>query len=256
MKSFFRYTILTSLLTLGLTATLARERPTNEEAVAEENLTAVQILNACTRMIPQEPTLLKGTLTVRKLRGIVLLQHSYNLLMDWGATIPNAEVLLLDKRGTAVVERVVMTRPVGMPAQLQRYEGAEQHPTEAPSYAARIRGTDMTWMDLTLDFLWWPDARFDDTPRGESRNGRDCDIIVAVPPWPIPGCSAVRIWVDRQLRCLMQVEQLDPQGNPARKMWVQRVKKMDNRWMIRDMEVETINSGHRTRLSVEDASTP
>jgi hypothetical protein len=39
-------------------------------------------------------------------------------------------------------------------------------------------------------------------------------------------------------------------------MWVQRVKKMDDRWMIRDMEIETLNSGHRTKLFVDDVSKP
>ena len=232
------------------------DRPKTEEAVAEENLTAAQTLEACTRLIPTEALLLKGSLTVRKLRGIVLMEQPFKLLMDWGAKTPTAEVLLLDKNGETLVERAMLSRPAGQPAQISLFEGPEQKPVESPSYAGRVRGTDMTWMDLTLDFLWWKDVRFDDKPRGDSRNGRDCDILVAVPPWPIPGCSAVRIWVDRQLRCLMQVEQLGPQGNAVRKMWVQRVKKMDDRWMIRDMEIETLSSGHRTRLFVDEVSKP
>lgn len=231
-------------------------RPSTEQGVAEENLTAAETLKACTQIIPTERLLLKGSLTVRKMRGIVLMEQPFKLLMDWGAKTPTAEVLLLDAAGTSMVERAVLTRPAGQPAQIRLYEGPEQTPVEAPSYAGRIRGTDMTWMDLTLDFLWWKDVRFDDTPRGESHNGRACDILVAVPPGPIPGCSAVRIWVDRQLRCVMQAEQLDPQGNPVRKMWVQRVKKIDDRWMIRDMEIETLNSGHRTKLFVDDVSAP
>ena len=77
-----------------------------------------------------------------------------------------------------------------------------------------------------------------------------------VPPGPVPGCSAVRIWVDRQWRCVMQVEQLDPQGSPVRTMWVQRVKKVEDRWMIPEMEIETLNSGHRTRLFVDDVAAP
>jgi len=231
-------------------------RPATEKAAAEENLSAAQILGACTKLIPTDRLLLKGTLTVRKLRGIVLAEEPFKLLMDWGATPPTAEVLLLDRAGTSLVERAVLTRLPGQPAQIKLFSGPEQTPVESPSYAGRIRGTDMTWMDLTLDFLWWKDVRFDDTPRGESYNGRDCDILVTVPPAPISGCSAVRVWVDRQLRCVMQAQQLDPQGNPVRKMWVQRVKKMDDRWMIRDMEIETLNSGHRTRLSVDDVSTP
>jgi len=231
-------------------------RPASEQAVAAENLTAAETLKACTQIIPTDRLLLKGSLTVRKQRGIVLMEQPFNLLMDWGARLPSAEVQLLDAAGTSLVERAILTRPAGQPAQIKLYDGPEQKPVSAPSYASRIRGTDMTWMDLTMHFLWWNDVRFDDTPRGESYNGRDCDILVAVPPGPIPGCSAMRIWVDRQLRCVMQAEQLDPQGDPVRKMWVQRVKKMDDRWMIRDMEIETLNSGHRTRLFVDDVSTP
>ena len=231
-------------------------RPQTEQAVKAENLTAEQTLRACAQLIPTERLMLKGTLTVRKLRGIVLAKQPFKLLMDWGAEMPTAEVLLLDPAETSLVERAVLTRPEGRSAQITLFEGPEQKQVEAPSYAGRIRGTDMTWMDLTLDFLWWKEVRFDDTPRGESHNGRDCDILVTVPPSPIPGCSAVRVWVDRQLRCVMQAEQLDPQGNPVRKMWVQRVKKMDDRWMIRDMEIETLNSGHRTQLFVDDVTTP
>jgi len=232
------------------------KRPVTQQAATEENLTAAQILSACTKIIPTERLLLKGTLSVFKVRGIPLAEYPYKLLMDWGANPPTAECLLLDAQGTSLVQRAVMTRPAGKQAQIKLYSGPEQKPEETPSYSARILGTDMTWLDLTLDFLWWKDARFDDTPRGDSLTGRDCDILVAVPPGPIPGCSAVRVWVDRQLRCVMQAEQLGPQGDAVRKMWVQRVKKIEDRWMIRDMEIETLNSGHRTRLFVDEATSP
>lgn len=253
-----KHSCITLFCSLALASAFAASetRPTNEQAVVEENLTAVQVLNACTKIIPTEPLLLKGTLTVRKLRGIVLAERPFKLLMDWGANPPTAECLLLDPKGTSLVQRAVMTRPAGKPAQIRLYSGPEQTPEEAPSYAGRVAGTDMTWMDLTLDFLWWKEVRFDDIPRGDSHNGRDCDILVTVPPGPIPGCSAVRVWVDRQLRCVMQAEQLGPQGNTVRKMWVQRVKKMGDRWMIRDMEIETLNSGHRTQLFVDDIAAP
>lgn len=252
------HVLLLSVLVLGGFSSWAEEgkRPANEQVAAEENLTAAQILKACTRIIPTEPILLKGTLTVRKLRGIVLAEYPFKLLMEWGANPPTAECLLLDPKGTSLVERAVLTRPVGQLAQIKLYSGPEQKPEDPPVYSARIRGTDMTWLDLTMDFLWWKDVRLDDTPRGDSRTGRDCDIVVVVPPGPIPGCSAMRVWVDRQLRCVMQAEQLDPQGNPVRKMWVQQVKKIDDRWMIRDMEIETLNSGHRTRLFVDEATSP
>ncbi len=255
-KNFLLIWIPLFAFTGALAASGDPARPSTEEGVADENLTAVQILNACRDLIPTDRLLLKGTLTVRKLRGIVLAEHPYKLLMDWGASPPTAEVLLLGPAGDTLEERAVMTRNGDRPARIKLFKGPEQSPVEAPSFAGRVRGTDMTWLDLTLDFLWWKDARFYDTPRGESRNGRDCDILVTVPPAPIPGCSAVRVWVDRRLRCVMQAEQLDPQGDAVRRMWVQRVKKTGDRWMIRDMEIESLGSGHRTRLTVDDVSEP
>ena len=230
--------------------------PTTQQDADAENLTAAQILKACSQVIPTDRLLLKGTLTVRKQRGIVLAEFPYRLMLDWGAKPPSAECLLLDAQGTSVVERAVLTRPAAKPAQIKLYTGPEQKLEEGLAYSGRICGTDMTWMDLSLDFLWWKDVRFDDKPRGECHIGRDCDILVAVPPGPIPGCSAVRIWIDRQWRCIMQAEQLDPQGNPVRTMWVQKVKKVESRWMIPEMEIETLNSGHRTRLFVDDVGEP
>ena len=234
----------------------ADKPPSSEAETARENLTAAQILNSCTRLLPTDSLLLSGEIRVRKPHGVVLDRFPYKLMLAWGEAVPTAEMLLLDAAGTSVVRRAVLTRPAGRPSEIRLFEGAGQKPAETPTYAARIQGTDITWMDLTLDFLWWKDARFDDVPRGDSRNGRDCDILVTVPPEPIPGCSAVRVWVDRKLRCIMQAEQLGPQGNAVRRFWVQRVKKMDERWMIKDMEVETINSGHRTQLLVDDVSQP
>jgi len=229
--------------------------PENEEEAEEDNRTAAQILHDCTRVIPTDPLQVKGSLTVRRERGTVLAEYAYALLLDWGANPPNAEFLLYEKDGKTLLERAQLLRPRGRPAQIKLYRGAQMEEVAAPSFSSRVRGTDMTWLDLTLDFLWWKDVRFDEPSRGTCRTGRKCHILLAAPPEELPGCSAMRIWVDTRLQCIMQAEQLDPQGNPVRKMWVQNVwkpPKLEDRWMIRDMEIETLNSGHRTRLFFED----
>ena len=35
-------------------------------------------------------------------------------------------------------------------------------------------------------------------------------------------------------------------------MWVRAVQKIDERWVMRDIEVETTGSGHRTRLHIDN----
>jgi hypothetical protein len=225
----------------------AADEPDAPGADASSRRQASTILGACTANLPREKMELTGTLTVRRQRGFILSESPYRLDLEWGATPARAAVTLFAAGSTTAVQRVVMTRD-GRSASLAFFSGPTLAPAEPPSLAGRVGGTDLTWLDLTLDFLWWPDVRLEG--EGDAK-GRTCDIIVATPPMPIPGCAAVRMWIDRKLGFLMQVEQLDPQGAPVRKMWVQSVKKMNERWMIRDMEVEMMGSGHRTRLYVD-----
>ncbi len=222
---------------------------------AVSKVDAADILASCTRMLPAESLVVDGSIRVRKPRGIVLEEFPYRLLIDWGSVKPSAEIHFLSADGTRTDERATLVRKSDGTSQIAYYRNSGGK-VETPHPAARVRGTDLTWLDLSLDFLWWKSVRFDDTWKGESRNGRDCYIILAAPPAPIPGCSAMRIWVDCKLRCFLQAEQLGPQGNVVRRFWVQRVKKFNDRWMIKDMQVETINSGHRTQLLVNHAVAP
>lgn len=228
------------------------QEPEADSTNALPVLTATETLAACTASLPRERLLLKGALSVRRQRGIVEAEYPFQLDLNWGAIPATATCSLYTPGSTAIAERVVMQRQSGR-SQIALYSGPKLTLQPAPSLASRVRGTDMTWLDITLDFLWWPDARFDGMGLVL---GRTCDILVVTPPIPVAGCSAVRLWIDRRLHFLMQAEQLDPQGNPIRRMWVQRVKKINARWMIRDMEIETIGGNYRTRLYVDDIEAP
>ena len=224
-----------------------------------DNRTAVEILRDCTRVIPTEPMILKGELIVRRKRGEEIARYAYSLLLDWGVPQPNAEFLLHEKDGLTLLERALLVRPKEGKggAQIKLFKGPEMKEAEAPSFASRIRETDVSWLDLTLDFLWWENVRFDEKqPRGKCRTGRSCHILRVRPPEKIPGCAEMRIWVDRALHCVMEAEQLDEQGKIVRRMWVQNVKKWEDRWMIRTMEIEMPSTKHRTQLLVEDVSRP
>jgi hypothetical protein len=210
--------------------------------------TAAERLRIALAVLPQEPIKIEGTLTVRRQRGQTIAEHPYTIRLDWGRPDPSAVYEIRDGFGRTQ-ERLTVTRP-GPRAVLKIETGDPLVAAPSPpTLAGRVSGTDLTWLDLTLDFLWWRDARIEGQ---ESVRGRLCDIVVAQPPEPIPGCSAVRLWLDRQVGFLVQAEQLDPQGAPSRRMWVRSVKKIRERWIIRDMEIESLNSDHRTRLHVED----
>lgn len=108
-----------------------------------------------------------------------------------------------------------------------------------------ILGTDVTPSDIQLDYLWWDDVSFDDEREGETVNGQVCAVVVLK-----KGDRTVRVWVDRKTGALMQAEEFEGEKT-VRRLWGTRLKKFDDRWMANVMEVETLGSGHRTKIIVE-----
>ena len=193
---------------------------------------AADILADCRRMLPERPVTLKGAIIMRSRKGIPQGEYGYTLSADRTKTPATIDVEFTPRGETNVLERAQLRRPGPIP------EG-------------RILKTDVTWLDLTLDFLWWPTAEFEAEREGETIHGQKCTIILARPATPAAGIHAVRLWVDRKTGCLMQAEQLDESLKPVRRLWGTRVKKFGERWMVSVLEVEELGSRHRTKITVE-----
>ena len=176
------------------------------------NAPAAEVVANCRSMIPADAEL-KGRIVLRSRKGIVQAEYGYDLVRKAGATD-----LKLTKDDKDV-----------------EFEKSGQ-----------ILGTDVTWSDLTLDYLWWDDVSFDAEREGETVHGQVCTVIVMK-----KGERQVRVWVDRKTGALMQAEEMKD-GKPVRRLWGTRLKKFGERWMANVMEVETIGSGHRTKITVEE----
>ena len=105
--------------------------------------------------------------------------------------------------------------------------------------------TDVTRDDLELAYLWWDDFSFDTEKSAESVHGMDCAIVLMK-----KGDRTVRVWVDRKTGAMVQAEEMKD-GKAIRRLWGARIKKFGERWMANVMEVETLGSGHRTKITVE-----
>ena len=176
------------------------------------NAPAAEVVANCRSMIPTDAEL-KGRIVLRSRKGIVQAEYGYDLVRKAGATD-----LKLTKDDKDV-----------------EFEKSGQ-----------ILGTDVTWSDLTLDYLWWDDVSFDAEREGETVHGQVCTVIVMK-----KGERQVRVWVDRKTGALMQAEEIKD-GKAVRRLWGTRLKKFGERWMANVMEVETIGSGHRTKITVEE----
>ena len=176
------------------------------------NAPAAEVVANCRSMIPTDVEL-KGRIVLRSRKGIVQAEYGYDLVRKAGTTD-----LKLTKDDKDV-----------------EFEKSGQ-----------ILGTDVTWSDLTLDYLWWDDVSFDAEREGETVHGQVCTVIVMK-----KGERQVRVWVDRKTGALMQAEEMKD-GKAVRRLWGTRLKKFGERWMANVMEVETIGSGHRTKITVEE----
>lgn len=107
-------------------------------------------------------------------------------------------------------------------------------------------GVDVTWSDITLEYLWWDDVSFDAENEGESINGQKCKIIILK-----KDARTVKVWIEEKYGTLMQAEEI-VDGKPHRRLWGTRIKKFGDRWMANVMETETVGSGHRTKIIVEE----
>lgn len=188
---------------------------------------AMDVLANCRAMLPAEPMTATGEIVLRNRKGIASGEYDYTMNSD-RTSVPARLVLEFREHGeTGILERVEILRPGPVP------EG-------------RILKTDVTWLDLTMDFLWWPKAEYEAEREGESVHGQKCDVILIS-----NGERRVRAWCDKKTGCLMQAEELRG-GKPFRRLWGTRIRKFDGRWFPNVLEVETLRSGHRTKIVIDD----
>lgn len=216
-----------------------------EEAAGEVRpvyTNAGEIVASMIARLPVEPITLTGSIVLRKRGGIVVRECPFKFSLDWGASPAKATYSLMDAFGR---ESTVFKIERGM-------DGKSSYSLNGGAdvnLADRIFETDLAWIDVTLSFLWWPKMELLGM---EEFRGDECDVISAFPPEKIPGCASMKLWIDRKYGLLRQAVQIDESGKAVRTMWVASVGKINDRWMIRNMEVQTAGSQMRTKLHVDD----
>jgi hypothetical protein len=76
-------------------------------------------------------------------------------------------------------------------------------------------------------------------------------IDVQAPEGEPSAYDRVRLWVDPKIHVLLRAEAYDAAGERVRSMEVKSFKKIDEVWMIKNLDVVEHPSRKRTRLRVE-----
>src|ERR1700719_3768759 len=104
----------------------------------------------------------------------------------------------------------------------------------------KIRDTGITYEDLALKFLYWPNARVlgDETVRT-----RSCWKLQLRAPSRDSQYSNIFLWVDKANGALMRMEGYDWSAQLAKRFEVVSAQKINDRWFLKQMRVEELQPG-------------
>jgi hypothetical protein len=110
-----------------------------------------------------------------------------------------------------------------------------------------IAGTDLTYEDLALRFLYWKNPRLLESETVRSRDAWKIEIPAQ------RGASqygVVRVWIDKQSAALLRIEGYDPTGRLVKRFEVVSAQKIDDQWMLKQMRVERIDPETRKTTGI------
>ncbi len=118
----------------------------------------------------------------------------------------------------------------------------------------KVRGTDVTYEDLALKFLYWPKAEI---LGSDDIRTRKCWKLQLRAPNQRSQYGSIILWVDKNGGALMRMEGYNPDGQMIRRFEVVAAQKIDNRWFLKRMRIEQFQPGtkhvlSRTYLEIKD----
>ena len=205
---------------------------------------APELMRSVVAQLPREPLTIAGKLIVRRRRGVPVAGYHFELNADWGAIPPSATYRIDDNFGDPLEQLTIFH---GSQLNYKYMRGNPLENANLTGLSHSIQKTDLTWADLTLAFLWWPDAKITGE---ESIRTFDCYIVEVSAPEGNQEYKTVKIWISRKNRIMLQAEGYDKDHKLLRKLWIKSCKKIDGKWMIKDMEIQKYPALQRTKLRV------
>jgi len=104
----------------------------------------------------------------------------------------------------------------------------------------KIGGTGITYGDLALKFLYWPDAQ---VVGADTLRTRNCWKLRLTAPEKDSPYRSILLWVDKESGAIMRMEAYDSKGTLSKRFEVVSAQKIDGRWFLKQMRVEEMEPG-------------
>ena len=155
-----------------------------------------------------------------------------------GAIIPFTLVLAGDVIRYEFADRAIILRLGENGAQLQEARKGEAEKVSPARYDEPVEGTDITYEDLSLKFLYWPVAKIDGT---ETVDFENCWKLHLAPGGETSAYAAVELWVTMRTGDFLEGEGYDGTGKLVKRFKVIRGQRdPQGGWMLKQMRIETL----------------
>ena len=260
-RDALRASVVASMFLAGLA--LAGEEPMASsqigtaavEDVVADYPCAAAVMEGVRSALPQQPLKLTGSIQGRNKFGRGEASRDVEFWLEWGGPVPTAVYKVSEPRSRAA-NYFIVQRPLGEGAVFTHATGSVTGAwrlVKGPEIYQPIVGLDCSWLDLSLDFLWWPDGQVVGT---ESIKGRDCFIVQLNAPAGIGGDYAmVRLWIDPEYNALLRAECINDKGTVVKRLEIKSFAKIDGFWTVQDMDLQSFPSGHKTVLRMQNVAT-
>ena len=118
-------------------------------------------------------------------------------------------------------------------------EGAGRQTLVGPKLQEPVRGTDITFEDLSLRFIYWKNARLN----GEQRvRAITCSIVDVQPPSRNSEYSTVRLWIAKDRGALIKAEGFDWQGKLVKRFEIISGQRVEEKTIFKQIRIERIDA--------------
>lgn len=124
--------------------------------------------------------------------------------------------------------------------------GADLKAVPPSKFNEVVRDTDITYDDLSMRFLYWPNARI---VKMDKFKARDCWIVRVLNPDGKGAYATVDVWIDKGSGGMLKMTGYNNQGRPIRRFEVLHGKKFGDIWMVDEMRIETISPAAGGRVT-------
>ncbi|MDD5200561.1 MAG: outer membrane lipoprotein-sorting protein [Terrimicrobiaceae bacterium] len=128
----------------------------------------------------------------------------------------------------------------GGASELRERKGGSTAKVTPARYDEKVRGTAITYEDLALRLLYWPNPKLLGEETMILRKAWKLEIQA---PKGESQFAATRLWIDQQSGAALQIEGYGPDGRILKRFKVISPQKINGKWMLRTMRVETYDPG-------------